>query len=461
MVVVSWPNVKSVDLNIDPKTTSLKTLKLEIQRKLADIPPVFQSISCSGRTFIGVPQTILIAELGVKRNSTLTLETILFEFAPRGSILRLVEYSVQRRRSRLTRSKGRKAAMVEKAPHNDDEDSKRPPYSSLSQSKDDEAAVVEEAAHNDDEDSEYLHSRLTNSNSNEVAVVEKAAQNDDEDNKHASNGIAVIDQSAHNDQKDNNPALLTDDQVASWTESRRKSMREARLKQDLDNNCAPNPNFQRQFADLRGDLHAISPQEWEDIPETEDSSLRTKNKRKLQTDQTPAVDKGQIFSQMLDSLPSSITSTTAVDPKSYLNELDGIRIASAAKVSEIRKGMLIIEAYVSKNPKNRYGWIVGARLEEEAGRIEAARQLIMKGCQECPRSEEIWLEACRLSSNDEVKAVIVEGLKRVPNSVKLWMLAADLERDDASKIWVLTKGLEEVPNSVRLRQAVEDLAGIE
>ncbi|KAK2976283.1 hypothetical protein RJ640_019766 [Escallonia rubra] len=442
MVVVSWPNVKSVDLNLDPETTSLKTLKLEIQQKLADIPPVFQRISCSGRTFIGVPQTILIAELGVKRNSTLTLETILFEFAPRGSILRLVEYSVQRRRNRLTRSQGSKAAMVEKAPHND-EDSKRPPYSSLSQSKDDEAVVVEKAAHNDDEDSKCLHSRLTKSNGNKIVVVEKAAQNDDEDIKQAINEIAAI------------------DQAASWMESRRKSMREARMKQDLDNYRAPNPSFERQFADLRGDLHAISPQEWEDIPETEDSSLRTKNKRKLQTDQTPAVDKGQIFSQMLDSLPSSITSTTAVDPKSYLNELDGMRIASAAKMSEIRKAMLIIEAYVSNNPKNRYGWIVGARLEEEAGRIEAARQLIKKGCQECPKSEEIWLEACRLSSNDEAKAVILEGLKRVPNSEKLWMLAADLECDDASKVRVLTKGLEEVPDSVRLRQAVEGLAGME
>ncbi|KAK3018342.1 hypothetical protein RJ639_004754 [Escallonia herrerae] len=431
MVVVNWPNVKSVDLNVDPQTTSLKTLKLEIQQKLADIPPVFQRISCSGRTFIGVPQTTLIAELGVKRNSTLTLETILFEFAPRGSILRLVEYSVQRRRSRLTHSKGSKAAMVKKGPHNDDEDSKRP-YSSLSQSKD-----------------------------NEIVVVEKATQNDDEDNKQASNEIAAIDQLAHNDERNNNPALLTDDQVASWMESRRKSMREARLKQDLDNSRSPNPNFERQFADLRGALHAISPQEWEDIPETEDSSLRTKNKRKLQTDQTPVVDKGQILSHTLDSLPSSITSRTAVDPKSYLNELDGKRIASAARMSEIRKAMLIIEAYVSKNPKNRYGWIVGARLEEEAGRIEAARQLIKKGCQECPESEEIWLEACRLSSNNEAKAVILEGLKGVPNFVKLWMLAADLERDDASKVRVLTKGLEEVPDSVRLRQAVEDLAGIE
>ena len=41
-------------------------------------------------------------------------------------------------------------------------------------------------------------------------------------------------------------------------------------------------------------------------------------------------------------------------------------------------------------------WIASARLEEVTGKLQAARNLIMKGCEECPKSEDVWLEAARL-----------------------------------------------------------------
>ena len=41
-------------------------------------------------------------------------------------------------------------------------------------------------------------------------------------------------------------------------------------------------------------------------------------------------------------------------------------------------------------------WIASARLEEVTGKVQAARNLIMKGCEECPKSEDVWLEAARL-----------------------------------------------------------------
>lgn len=30
------------------------------------------------------------------------------------------------------------------------------------------------------------------------------------------------------------------------------------------------------------------------------------------------------------------------------------------------------------------------------GKMQMARNLIMKGCEECPKSEDVWLEAARL-----------------------------------------------------------------
>ena len=41
-------------------------------------------------------------------------------------------------------------------------------------------------------------------------------------------------------------------------------------------------------------------------------------------------------------------------------------------------------------------WIASARLEEVTGKLQAARNIIMRGSEVCPRSEDVWLEAARL-----------------------------------------------------------------
>uniref|UniRef100_A0A2P2KEU8 Uncharacterized protein n=1 Tax=Rhizophora mucronata TaxID=61149 RepID=A0A2P2KEU8_RHIMU len=37
---------------------------------------------------------------------------------------------------------------------------------------------------------------------------------------------------------------------------------------------------------------------------------------------------------------------------------------------------------------------------------------MQKGCEECPKSEDVWLEACRLASPNEAK-VVITGVLRV------------------------------------------------
>ena len=51
---------------------------------------------------------------------------------------------------------------------------------------------------------------------------------------------------------------------------------------------------------------------------------------------------------------------------------------------------------ISTNPKHAPGWIAAARLEEVTGRMQTARNTIMKGCEVCPKNEDVWLEAVRL-----------------------------------------------------------------
>ena len=45
------------------------------------------------------------------------------------------------------------------------------------------------------------------------------------------------------------------------------------------------------------------------------------------------------------------------------------------------------------------GWIAAARLEEVTGRMQSARNIIMKGTEVCSKDEDVWLEAVRLQGN--------------------------------------------------------------
>ncbi|KAL9457717.1 hypothetical protein AB3S75_006712 [Citrus x aurantiifolia] len=284
---------------------------------------------------------------------------------------------------------------------------------------------------------------------------------------------------------------------------RRKDRREARLKQEIEKYRASNPKITEQFADLKRKLYSLSAKEWESIPEIGDYSLRNKKKRfesfvpvpdtllekarqeqehvtaldpksraaggtETPWSQTPVTDltavgegRGTVLSLKLDRLSDSVSGLTVVDPKGYLTDLKSMKITSDAEISDIKKARLLLKSVTQTNPKHPPGWIAAARLEEVAGKVAAARQLIKKGCEECPKNEDVWLEACRLASPDEAKAVIASGVKMIPNSVKLWLQAAKLEHDDTNKSRVLRKGLENVPDSVRLWKAVVELANEE
>ena len=293
------------------------------------------------------------------------------------------------------------------------------------------------------------------------------------------------------------------DSIDDRMDSRRKDRREARLKEEIEKYRASNPKITEQFADLKRKLHTLSAEEWESIPEIGDYSLRNKKRRfesfvpvpdtlleKARQEkehvtaldpksraaggtetpwaQTPVTDltavgegRGTVLSLKLDRLSDSVSGQTVVDPKGYLTDLKSMKITSDAEISDIKKARLLLKSVIQTNPKHPPGWIAAARLEEVAGKIQVARKLIQKGCEECPKNEDVWLEACRLASPGEAKAVIARGVKAIPNSVKLWLQAAKLEQDDTNKSRVLRKGLEHIPDSVRLWKAVVELANEE
>ncbi|XP_074288662.1 protein STABILIZED1-like isoform X1 [Silene latifolia] len=290
-----------------------------------------------------------------------------------------------------------------------------------------------------------------------------------------------------------------DDQMAL----RRKGSKEARVKEEIENHRKSTPKITEQFADLKRELHTMSYDKWDSIPAIGDYSFKNKKRRfeslvpvpdnilqkavqekelvsaldpksrglggtETPWSQIPVTElttlgkvRGTVLRLKLDRSSDSVSGQTVVDPTGYLTDLNSMKITCDAEISDINKARLLLKSVRQTNPRHGPGWIAAARLEEVAGKLNVARSLIQRGCEECPKSEDIWVEACRLANPDEAKAVIFRGVKAIPSSVKLWLEAANLERDDVNKSKVIRKGLEHNPESVRLWKAVVELANEE
>jgi len=288
--------------------------------------------------------------------------------------------------------------------------------------------------------------------------------------------------------------------VDNHMDERRRDRREARLKKEIEEYRANNPKITEQFADLKRKLTEVSEEEWDAIPDIGDYTIKKRPKNQsfipapdtllaramaeketqssidanklrgaggLETPMgsTPVTDltavgegRGTVLSLKLDRMADSVSGQTVVDPKGYLTDLKSMKISTDAEIGDIKKARLLLKSVISSNPAHAPGWIAAARLEEFAGKVAAARQFIQKGCEKCPKSEDVWLEAVRLQTPENAKAVLARGVQEIPTSVKLWMQAARLEEDPTRKQRVLRKALEHVPSSVKLWKMATELA---
>ncbi|CAA9988126.1 pre-mRNA-processing factor 6, putative [Plasmodium knowlesi strain H] len=161
--------------------------------------------------------------------------------------------------------------------------------------------------------------------------------------------------------------------------------------------------------------------------------------------------RGTVLSVKLDELIDSVEGQTVIDPKGYLTNLNAKSLVNDADIADINKARSLLKSVISTNPKHGPGWIAAARVEELAQRKDKAKEIITKGCIECSKNEDIWLEAVRLEDKlSEVKIILTKGIKEIPTSVKLWLEAYRKESNIDDKRKVLRKAIECIPNSVRL-----------
>jgi pre-mRNA-processing factor 6 len=296
------------------------------------------------------------------------------------------------------------------------------------------------------------------------------------------------------------------------TDMRRREAREQREREEYE---AKNPKISQQFADAKRALSTISEDEWANLPEVGDLTGRNKRARTSRMQRFYAVpdsvlaaarDAGQMDTSIDagedgaangsngvngDAADGTVTNfaqigaarekqlslrleqaekagsestngtSTSIDPKGYLTSLATSEMkATELNLGDISRTRLLLESVTNSNPTHAPGWISAARLEEHAGKHGAARSKIMQGCQRCPKSEDVWLEAIRLhmeGNNRNAKVIAADAIKENPRSIKLWLAASELESESNARKKVLRKAIDNNPKSVQLWKAAANL----
>ncbi|XP_018318977.1 pre-mRNA-processing factor 6 isoform X2 [Agrilus planipennis] len=304
--------------------------------------------------------------------------------------------------------------------------------------------------------------------------------------------------------KDDAEADAIYESIDKRMDEKRKEYREKRLKLELERYRQERPKIQQQFSDLKRDLVNVSEDEWRSVPDVGDARNRKQRNpraekftplpdsvlsRNLGGDTSSSIDPNSGLASMmpgvstpgmltptgdmdlrkigqarntlmnvkLSQVSDSVTGQTVVDPKGYLTDLQSMIPTYGGDINDIKKARLLLKSVRETNPNHPPAWIASARLEEVTGKIQAARNLIMKGCETNLQSEDLWLEAARLQPPDTAKAVIAQAARHIPTSVRIWIKAADLETEIKAKRRVYRKALEHIPNSVRLWKAAVEL----
>lgn len=119
---------------------------------------------------------------------------------------------------------------------------------------------------------------------------------------------------------------------------------------------------------------------------------------------TSSLAKGQLLSMKLDRAQGGMSTSlggsfSSVNKEGYMTDLMSIKVNSETEISDLKKARALLKSVIISNPKSASGWIAAARVEELDGKIQEARNIMSRACQNFHDNEDIWLEAARLSEN--------------------------------------------------------------
>ena len=318
------------------------------------------------------------------------------------------------------------------------------------------------------------------------------AVDDDDDIAFSEDEAGLFASSEWQDLEDDEADRLYE-QVDARMDKRNGSRRRERQMTEKEADAKKNPTIQEQFADAKRALATVTDDEWANIPEAGDITGKNKRRQNLRErtyaigdsvligminstqfnqsidtnmedgmdtpmggTQTDFVEMGAARNRLLDSSLESARSgtetvlgSTAIDPNGYMTSLS-TKLSQIAQMADVKRARQLLNGVIKSDPQKAEAYISLARLEELAGRIPRAREIIEDGYTKCPRNEDVWLEAVRLNTHENGKILCARAVGFVPKSVRIWLKAMDLETDPQAKKMVLRRALENVPQSVQL-----------
>lgn len=269
-----------------------------------------------------------------------------------------------------------------------------------------------------------------------------------------------------------------------------------------DNISESDKSIRNQFSDLRQDLAKVSEEDWANIPEPGDLRAAGRKRKNKQTREyfTPVPDmlldsvrrknqmdsnidskkigledadedattkdfrqiskaKDDLLKARLDqaSAQESKVEVSEVDTKNYLADLSSEIIKTDSEIGDIKKARELLRSVVITNPKHGPGWIAAARIEEIDGKLAKARTIISQACEECPKDEDVWMEAARLNKTETAKVILANAVRQIQKSSKIWLKAMELENSIDLKKKIVRKAIEFVPKSEELWRAAVEL----
>jgi pre-mRNA-processing factor 6 len=265
--------------------------------------------------------------------------------------------------------------------------------------------------------------------------------------------------------KEDDEADLIFESIDRRMESRRRKARDSNEERKIEELRSQVPDIINEFSDLKRELTNVSTEDWLNIPEAQE---RLKAKKLKRDSEMNAPDR--LIMPTVPALPPGMPPTTAnnsrlsaavgnegdmglssfgVDAEGYLSQLDST--SGISDIQEVQKARLLFRSITKADPSNVNGWLAAARLEEVAGNILQAQEILAQGLSQCPTSEDLWLSTVRLEGNStKAKSIIAAGIRSNPKSVKLWIEAVKREDIVKNKIRVFHKALEMIPSSVDL-----------
>uniref|UniRef100_A0A672RGS4 Pre-mRNA-processing factor 6-like n=1 Tax=Sinocyclocheilus grahami TaxID=75366 RepID=A0A672RGS4_SINGR len=172
-----------------------------------------------------------------------------------------------------------------------------------------------------------------------------------------------------------------------------------------------------------------------------------------------------LMDMRLSQVSDSVSGQTVVDPKGYLTDLNSMIPTHGGDISDIKKARLLLKSVRETNPHHPPAWIASARLEEVTGKLQVARNLIMKGTEMCPKVSIVMLATFCLIIKQLMSVCILPffrylhvttALENVSKSVRLWKIAVELEEPEDARI-MLSRAVECCPTSVELWLALARL----